>query len=181
MTLRAAAFAPDGFALSAPRTQVVDAGALLSRDGNERAMFRPSRGDASGRQTAAGPAANLQWNVCNMGWKWRQSQLDRLKRVVLTVGRVAWQFGDEAANAIVRPKAGAAGEFEIHIDACKGPLLATVPLTAAASATGEIELMADVSTPANAGVRDVCVIASGDPRDGQWTLARMAFSKGDAR
>jgi hexosaminidase len=58
-------------------------------------------------------------------------------------------------------------------------LLATVPLAAAASATGQTELVADVSMPANAGIRDVCVIASGDPRDGQWTLARMAFSKSD--
>jgi hexosaminidase len=184
VTLRAAAFAPDGFALSAPRTQVVDAGALLSRNGNalqpcsEKAETMRVRGDGTSQR--ARPAYKV--DVGNMCWRWPQAPLEGVKRVVLSVGRVAWQFGDEAANAIVRPKASAAGELQIHIDTCQGPLLVTVPLTAAASATGQAELMADVSIPAaTTTVRDVCVIASGDPRDGQWTLARITFSKGDAR
>jgi len=78
-------------------------------------------------------------------------------------------------------KMGAAGEFEIHADTCNGPLLASVP-PAAASATGPIELTADVATAAaSVPVRDVCVVASGDPREGQWALARMTFAWGDAR
>jgi hexosaminidase len=184
VTLRAAAFAPNGFALSAPRTQVVDAGALLSRNGNE---LVPCSDHAEtmrlgSSRSPQSPRPAYKVDVGNMCWRWLQAPLNGVKRVVLSVGRVAWQFGDEATNAIVRPKAGAAGEFEIHLDACEGPLLATVPLTAAASATEQTELMADVSMPtANTTVRDVCVIASGDPRDGQWTLARMMFSKGDAR
>jgi hexosaminidase len=31
--------------------------------------------------------------------------------------------------------------------------------------------------PVGAGVRNLCVFATGDPRDGQWSLARMVFSK----
>ena len=182
VTLRAATFAPDGFALAAPRTQRVDAAALLSRDGNDLAPCsdnaEPMRVIGSGLERHARPAYKA--DVGNMCWRWPQVSLDGVKRVALTVGRVAWQFGDEAANAVVRPKSSAAGEFEIHIDTCKGPLIATVPLTAAAS-TGETELTADVSTPASAGAHDVCALATGDPREGQWTLARMAFFKGTAR
>jgi hexosaminidase len=184
VTLRATTSAQDGFALSAPRTQAVSAAALLRRNGNE---LEPCTDKAEpmrvrGSRSAQDVRAVYKMDVGNMCWRWPQAPLDGVKQVVLTVGRVAWQFGDEAANAVVRPKASAAGEFEIHVDACKGPLLATMPLTAAVSAAAEIELMADVSTPAAiTSVRDVCVIASGDPRDGQWTLARMAFSKGDAR
>ena len=37
----------------------------------------------------------------------------------------------------------------------------------------------DVLKSPTAGLRDVCVTASGDPREGQWTLARMQFRKGD--
>jgi hexosaminidase len=183
MTLSAATFAPDGFALSAPRTQVVDAGALVSRNGNELVLCS-DQAEAmrlGGNRPPRGPRPTYKVDVGNMCWQWRQAPLDGVKRVVLTVDRVAWQFGDEAAHAVVRPKSGAAGEFEIHIDACTGPLLATLPLTAAASVTGQIELTADASPPANAGIRDVCIIASGDPREGQWTLARMAFSKGEAQ
>ena len=184
LTLRAAAFAPDGFALSTPRTQVVDASAPFSRSGNE---LVPCSGPAEAMRLGGvlpleGPRPTYKVDVSNMCWQWPQAPLEGLKRVVLTVGRVAWQFGDEAATAVVRPKAAAAGEFEIHIDTCKGPLLATVPLAAAAAATGQTELVADVSMPAaSTGVRDLCVIASGDPRDGPWTLARIAFSKGDTR
>jgi hexosaminidase len=183
VTLRAAAFAPDGFALSAPRAQRVDAGALLGRDGND---LMPCSDTAEtmrvgGNRSPRGARPAYKADVGNMCWRWPQVSLDGVKRVALTVGRVAWQFGDEAANAVVRPKATAAGEFEIHTDTCKGPLLGTVPLAPAASATGETELLADISAPANAGAHDVCVFASGDPRDGQWTLARIAFSRGATR
>jgi hexosaminidase len=178
VTLRAATFAPDGFPLSAPRIQRVDAGALLSRNGNDLA---PCSDNAEPMRVAGSGSSVYKADVGNMCWRWPQAPLNGVKRVALIVGRVAWQFGDEAANAVVRPKAAAAGEIEIHLDTCEGPLLATVPLAAAASATGETELAADVSTPANDGARDVCVFASGDPRDGQWTLARMAFSPGESR
>jgi hexosaminidase len=182
VTLHAAAFAPDGFALSTPRMQVMDADALLSRNGDELAPCS-DQAEAmrlAGNRPPQGPRPTYKVDVGNMCWRWRLAPLDGVKRVSLTVGRVAWRFGDEAAHAVVRPETGVAGEFEIHIDDCKGSLLATMPLSAA-SAAGQSELISDVSMPANAGVRDVCVIATGDPRDGQWTLARIAFSKGDTR
>src|SRR6202008_4591904 len=113
----------------------------------------------------------------NMCWRWPQAPLDGVKRVALTVERVAWRFGDEAANAVVRPRSGA-GQLDIHVDTCAGALLASVPLAAAA---GENQVTPDRVAPASPGAHDVCVIASGDPRDGQWALARMTFSRGDAR
>jgi hexosaminidase len=105
--------------------------------------------------------------------------------VALSVDRVAWQFGDDAAHAIVRSRSAAAGEFQIHVDGCNGPLLATMPLATAASSASETQsgaqLSADIATAPRVGARDVCVIATGDPRDGQWALARMEFSRGDTR
>ena len=184
VTLRAATFAPDGFALSAPRTQIVDDAALLSRDGNELA---PCSDHAEamrlgGRRPPQGPRPTYKVDLGSMCWQWPRVPLAGIKRVAIGVDRVAWQFADDASNAAVHAKAGAAGELEIHVDGCKGPLLATVPLTAAASAIGPTELTADVATPAaSTTVRDVCVIATGDPRDGEWTLTRIAFAKGDAR
>ena len=179
VTLRAATFAPNGFALSASRTQVVEADALLSRSGNELVPCseRAEAMRVGGSRPPQGPRPTYKVDVGNMCWQWPQAPLDGVKRVVLTVGRVAWRFGDEAASAVVRPRNGSAGELEIHTDTCTGPMLASVPLAPAVSSTGQTELMADVSMPANAGTRDVCVIASGDPRDGQWTLARIAFSQ----
>jgi hexosaminidase len=90
---------------------------------------------------------------------------------------VTWRFGDEAQGAVVRPKASAAGEFEVHADSCTGPLLATLPLAPAVRRDGQNELNASVSTSKLNDARDLCIFATGDPRDGQWVLARMAFSK----
>jgi len=181
--LRAAAFAPDGFALSAPRTQTVNVDALLSRNGNELVpcLDHSEMMRLLGNLTSRSPRPIYKVHVGDMCWQWRQAPLNGDKRVLLTVNRVAWQFGDEALSAVVRPKASAAGEFEIHGGACDGPVLATLQLTAAASASGQTELMANLATPASAGVRDVCIVATGDQRDGQWTLARIAFSQGDAQ
>jgi hexosaminidase len=90
---------------------------------------------------------------------------------------VAWRFGDEAQGAVVRPKASAAGEFEIHADSCTGPLLARLPLAPAVRWDGQNELNARVSVSKLNDARDLCIFATGDPRDGQWVLARMAFGR----
>jgi hexosaminidase len=116
-------------------------------------------------------------DVGDMCWLWRRAPLKGIEHVTLTVGRVAWRFGDEAQGAVVRPKASAAGEFELHADSCTGPLLARLALAAAVRGDGQNELNARVSTSKVNDARDLCIFATGDPRDGQWALARVAFSK----
>lgn len=177
-TLRAATFAPDGFELAAPRTQALNETTLLSRDGS--ALATCSRQPASrldGVAPAQGRRPVYAVDIGNMCWLWRQAPLDGVKHVAITVEPVTWRFGDEAKDAVVRAKSSAAGEFEIHADACTGPLLARLPLASAVHAKGQIHLEANVAMPAGAGVGDLCVFATGDPRDGQWAMARMAFSK----
>src|SRR5581483_8081558 len=97
-----------------------------------------------------------------------------IKHVTLTIGRVAWRFGDEAQGAVVRPKASAVGEFEIHADSCIGSLLARLPLASTTGADGEDELNATVSASKLNDAHSLCIYATGDPRDGQWALARVA-------
>jgi hexosaminidase len=111
-----------------------------------------------------------------MCWSWCRAPLKGIEHITLTVERVTWRFGDEAREAVVRPKASAAGEFEIHADSCTGPLLARLPL-APAMVRGQHVLNAKVSTSNLNDARDLCIFATGDPRDGQWVLARMAFER----
>ena len=178
VTLRAATFEPGGFDLAAPRTQVLDASTLLSRDGSELATCSNQPGSRlDGSQPAQGPRPVYKADIGNMCWLWRRAPLEGIEHVTLTVGRVAWRFGDEAKEAVVRPKASAAGEFEIHADSCTGPLLARLPLAPAVRRDGQNELNATVSTSKLNDARDLCIFATGDPRDGQWVLARVAFSK----
>jgi len=112
-----------------------------------------------------------------MCWLWRRAPPQDIEHITLTVERVAWRFGDEAQRAVVRPKTSAVGEFEIHAESCKGPLLARLRLAPAVQGDGQKELNARVSTSKLSEARDLCIFATGDPRDGQWVLARMAFSK----
>jgi len=178
VTLRAATFGPGGFELAAARTRVLDASTLLNRDGSELASCSNEPGmRLGGNQTAQGTSPVYKVDVGNMCWLWRQAPLEGIQHVTLTAGRVAWRFGDEAKDAVVRPKASAAGEFEIHADSCTGPLLASLPLAPGTRSDGQDELNATVSTSKSNAARDLCIFATGDPRDGQWVLARVAFSK----
>ena len=178
VSLRAATFAPGGADLAAPRTQVLDAATLLSRDGSELASCSSQPGmRVDGNQPAQGPRPVYKVDAGNMCWLWRRAPLAGVERVIVTVGRVAWRFGDEAKGAVVRPMASAAGEFEIHTDSCTGPLLATLPLASAVQKGGQNELNAAVPSPKLNDPPNLCIFATGDPRNGQWALARVAFTK----
>lgn len=177
-SLQAATFAPDGFELAAPRTRVLDGTTLLGRDGSTLATCsgQPASRLEGGRP-AREPRPVYSVDIGNACWLWPQAPLAGVRHVALTVERITWRFGDEARDAVVRPGASAAGAFEIHADSCTGPLLAALPLASAAQGRGQASLGAAVSTPPGTGARDLCIFATGDPRAGQWALARMSFSK----
>ena len=72
VTLRAATFAPDGFELAAPRTQVLDASTLLSRDGSELATCSNQPGmRLDGSRPAQGPRPVYKADIGDMCWLWR--------------------------------------------------------------------------------------------------------------
>jgi hexosaminidase len=130
----------------------------------------------AGKQPAHGSRPVYKVSVGDMCWLWRGVTLTGVGHVTLTVERLAWRFGDDARDAVVRATATEA-QFEIHADACTGPLLARLPLTPALQAAGQNDLEATVSTSRRDDAHDLCILATGDPRDGQWGLARVAFSK----
>ena len=177
-TLRAATFASDGFELAAPRTQVLDETTWLSRESSALATCSHQPGSRlDGSKPAQGPRPVYSVDVGNACWLWPQAPIVGIKHVQMTVERMTWRFGDEAADAVVRHKVSAAGEFEIHADSCTGPLIARLPLERAVQAKGQMHLDTNVAMPVGTGVRNLCVFVTGDPRDGQWALARIAFSK----
>ena len=178
VTLRVATFTPDGVELAAPRTQVMDENILSSRDSSALATCShqpPSR--LEGSKPAQGTWPIYAVDIGNACWLWTQAPLDDARHVAIDVERITWRFGDEAKDAVVRSKSSAAGDIEIHADTCTGPLLASLPLQGAATAKGQTKLEATLAMPAGAGMRNLCIFATGDPRDGQWALARITFSK----
>ncbi|HTV87163.1 MAG TPA: family 20 glycosylhydrolase [Dyella sp.] len=177
-TVRAATFAPDGFELAAPRAQMLDEATLRSRDSSALQTCSGQPGTRlEGSRPAHGTPPLYSVDIGNMCWSWPQAPLQGVKHVAITIERMTWRFGDEARDAVVRHATGTAGAFELHADSCTGPLLARLPLERALQAQGQHRLFANIAMPVGAGVRDVCVFATGDPRDGQWALARMTFSE----
>ncbi|HEY9132068.1 MAG TPA: family 20 glycosylhydrolase, partial [Dyella sp.] len=176
--LRAATFAPDGFELSAPRTQSLNEAAALGRDSSALATCSHQPGSRlEGAKQPEGPRPRYSVDIGNACWLWLHAPLDGIEHVAITVERMAWRFGDEAKDAIVRPITGAAGEFEIHAESCTGPLLARLTLDSAARSKGQTRLEAPMAVPARTGAGDLCIFATGDPRDGQWALQRITLSK----
>jgi hexosaminidase len=167
--------------LAAPRTKALDASTLLSRDSSElAACSKQSALRLDGKQPMQGPRPVYKLTVGDMCWLWHGAPHAGIEQVNLTVERIAWRFGDEAKEAVVRPKASPSGEFEIHAESCTGPSLARLPLASAVQGDGQKNLSAHVSNSNLNDARDLCIFATGDPRDGQWVLARVAFrNRGD--
>ena len=136
VSLRAATFAHDGLELAAARTQVLDAGTLLSRAGSELDSCSGEPGmRVAGARQADGATPVYKIDAGNMCWMWHRVPLAGIGHVTLTVARVTWRFGDEAQGAVVRPRSSAQGEIEIRAYACTG--LGACPAVAPGDAGAE--------------------------------------------
>jgi hexosaminidase len=79
------------------------------------------------------------------------------------------------AKVATRPKATPAGEFQIHLDSCGGPLLATLPLAEAAQT--KLQTTLTTTLPATSGEHTLCIYAIGDPRNGLWAIGQIELLK----
>jgi len=177
-TLRAATFAANGFELAAPRTQIIDAAALLTRNSDQldtcknQLVLR-----LEDDRPLAGHRPVYRIDIENMCWQWKDAPLDGVKRIALTVGNLPWNFQlwTDDAKVVTRPKGTPAGEFEVHEDSCDGPLLATLPLGQATQTKLQTTLTATI-LPA-AGKHALCIFVTGDPREGLWAIGQVELSK----
>ncbi|MGH8214510.1 MAG: family 20 glycosylhydrolase, partial [Rhodanobacteraceae bacterium] len=177
-TLRAATFASDGFELAAPRAQAIDTPALLTRNSDQldtcknQLVLR-----LEDDRPLHGTRPVYKVDIENMCWRWKGAPLEGVRSISLTVGNLPWNFQlwTDNAKVVARPKATPAGEFEIHEDSCTGPLLATVPLAKATQTKLLTTLTADI--PATSGHHDLCIFATGDPRNGLWAIDKIELRK----
>ncbi|MGH8154485.1 MAG: family 20 glycosylhydrolase [Rhodanobacteraceae bacterium] len=173
-TLRAATFAADDFELAAPRTRTIDAAALLTRDSDQLGTCKDQLVlRLQGNRPLHDGGHVYKIDIENMCWEWKGAPLDGVHAIALTVGHLPWNFAlwTDNAKVVARPKATPAGEFQIHLDSCDGPLLATLPLAKAAQAKLQTTLTASI--PATTGHHTLCMFATGDPRDGLWAIGRI--------
>jgi hexosaminidase len=108
---------------------------------------------------------------------WPQAKVQGATHVTVTAERLPWRYGDEARGAIVRDRHGSGDAIEIHADGCDGPRLAVLPLGSVAPTGSQVRSEANLATPVAANALTLCVFATGDPREGQWALGTISFSK----
>jgi hexosaminidase len=175
-TLRAATFL--GAVRAGPvATRALTRAELLSR-GSE--ALRPCRGKLLLRLEDDAPAdgarAAFDVDLFDPCWIWPQAPLDGVAGLAADVGALPFNFqlSKDAANVVPRPPRTAAhGELVVRLDGCAGPVLATLPLDAAAGNPAVTRLQAPL--PATRGRHDLCFTFS-DAGDGAlWALGRVSL------
>lgn len=160
-TIRAAAFSTTGVPLAAPRTRVLDAAALRTRrnselrscPGQQMSVRAPLLPDLGAHDTP-------QYDVDEFAscWIYPDARLDGVDGVRVDAARLPRNealAGDEV-NVVNYPARTAAGELEVHVGGCTGPLLADIDLPKG-DALGERFDLAGAMKPAT-GSHDLCLI-----------------------
>lgn len=177
-TVRAATFDADGDTLAAARSTTLGDATLLSRDSD---ALRTCSGEPPSRLQGVRPARGASpvyaVEIGNACWMWPQAKVQGATHVTVTAERLPWRYGDEARGAIVRSRRGSGDAIEIHADGCDGPRLAALPLAPVAPTGGQVRSEANLAAPIAADPQTLCVFATGDPREGQWALGTISFSK----
>ena len=122
-----------------------------------------------------GPRAIFMADIQSPCWIFPQAELDQVAEVTAAVGQIPFNFqvGD-LVNQITFAKPGTpAGELEVHLDDCKGDVIARLPLASAigSNAVTTLPPMAIASATGKiAGRHDLCLkfaqkfsYADGDP------------------
>jgi len=166
-TVRAASFAADGSALSAPRERVLDRAALLSLPGTElancpgsdfRLRVQPMP-DATSTQPVY--AVNV-FDTCQL---FPPTLMDGVAAIYVDAVRLPRNFAlaHEQKLVVSRPHTTPFGELVVHADRCDGPVLATMPLPDPAHSPRQFKL--DAKLPAQGGEHSLCLIYTA-PIDG---------------
>lgn len=161
-------------------------GAIVSRDLTDRTVRdRHSRQLASCKPgvdlvleddfPADGSRARFLVNILSPCWTYKNAELGNVTHVALTVGQIPFNFQVGALRDAIKfqPPKVAGGEFEIRMDDCNGPLIATLPLALAAKNAGTTRLIAPLA--ARAGKHDLCITYTATKVDPLWAIDRISL------
>jgi hexosaminidase len=111
-------------------------------------------------------------------WIWRAVPLGGATGITAEVGRQPFNFaiGDAVDQITYRAPVTPAGELQVHRDGCDGPLIATLPLGAAADAAGDTAISGTIAP--QHGAHDLCMTFTQAGRDPFWVLDRLTVQGG---
>jgi len=161
----------DGRKLGAGTTRHLTAGGLQRRDSRaletcQRKVDLVLEDDFP----AAGPRAAFLVDILEPCWIYRGAALGTVGRIELAVGQLPFNFqvGKDRDAIRFHPPQTPAGEFEVRLDDCDGPVIATLPLAPAADNPGVTRLTAPVAP--TAGRHDLCLTYTATGPDPLWAI-----------
>ncbi|WP_238149681.1 family 20 glycosylhydrolase [Dyella jiangningensis] len=177
VTISAASFSADGRQLARARTQRLDARTLGVIDSTG---FQGCPTGGLGVRVpllpdATVPAPVYDVDVISSCWKLPQVSLDGVSTITIDGAWLARNYGlaGDASKVVFRAARTPAGELEVHVDRCDGPLAASLPLPMKAEPGTTFHLTA--SWPAQTGRHDVCVFSTAPIHGSLSAIGRVSF------
>lgn len=177
LTISATTFATDGSPLARVRTQRFDAQTLASYDGN--ALEACPKGDLGLRvpllPDATSPAPVYNVDVMNSCWRLTNVPLDDVAAIDIDGAWLARNYGlaHDASKVTRRASRTPAGELEVHLDTCSGPLAASLPLPTDTLPGRTYRLSASMA--AHGGTHDLCILSTAPIQGSLPGVGRISF------
>jgi len=178
VTISATTFAADGTPLARVRAQRFDARTLASY--GDRALEGCPKGDLGLRvpllPDATSPAPVYDVDVMNSCWRVAKVPLDDVSSIDIDGAWLARNYGlaHDASKVVARASHTAAGELEVHLDTCDGPLAASMPLPAKAVPGSTYHVAASVA--AQGGTHDLCIFSTAPIQGPMTGVSRVSLS-----
>jgi len=176
-TISATSFSADGRQVAHVRTQRLDARTLAIIDGSG---FQGCPTGGLGVRVpllpdATAPAPVYDVDVISSCWKLPQVSLDGVSSITIDGAWLARNYGlaGDASKVVSRTARSPAGELEVHLDHCDGPLAATLPLPTQTVPGTPFRLTA--VWPAHTGAHDVCVFSTAPIHGSLSAIGRVSF------
>jgi len=177
-TVSAASFAADGRMLARVRTQRFDERTLASFDGS--ALSGCPKGDLGLRvpllPDATAPAPVYDVDLMNSCWRMANVSLDGAFAIIVDGAWLARNYGlaHDASKVVARASRTSAGELEVHLDSCSGPVAARMRLPAEALPGRTYRVAASLST--HRGTHDLCILSTAPIQGPLAGISRVSFN-----
>lgn len=176
-TIAALSFAADGHPLAQVRVRRLDQRALASLDitsleacpNGDLGLRVPLLPDA----TSPGPVYNV--DLMNSCWRVPALKLDGFDGIVIDGAWLMRNYGlaHDASKVVARTSQTPAGELEVHVDACDGPLLTRLPLPADTRPGTRYRLAS--TWGGHTGTHELCIVATAPIRGSLPAIGRVSF------
>jgi hexosaminidase len=129
-------------------------------------------------KAVAGTQSVYLIDIMNPCWIYAGADLTAVRRISAQVAALPfnYQLGADRKTIALRPPATPAGELVIRQDACDGPVLAVLPLTALPT-DGTPSTLASAVAPAP-GKHDLCLTFTARQLDPMWALGSVQLDPG---